>query len=782
MKFPFSLRSLLIGTLVLLGIGLSASPIQAIAVTSNVSSAGIITSSNLNGSTKMMRALPDGSIYFLGTSAANFGVLSADKSSFSLISYDQALGTHSSSDFVVTGNTIYVSIGGVSTFKVYKYSIDGNVATYESEAVAQSGAQAIALGPDGRIYNSRSSTINIYESDLSSASPQATYKAFSVPSKMFISGTNLYYFAITGALRKITDYSTGSIGVNGSTDVSLTTGLSTPAALHVVGDTSYVATAGAVLKISSAGSILWRLPVSLLSMTVDTSGNISVVNSAGTVTTFAPIGPASSFTATSNVSAVTLNWTAGSSASGSDFVGSVIVRSTSGIPTSVSDGTVVTQNNRGSSYQDTGLEASTTYYYTIFNQTSDGFYSSGVTLSVTTAAGTPDAPVLSASLPAPNSGSVSLSWTAPALTATFLLQRSQDGAPATTISSNMDVSVTSYSDTGLNDGSYVYSLYAISASGVTSDAGVAATVNIDTTAPSAPTLEASKPIANGTTISLSWTVPSTTATFLLQRSMDGNSATLVSSNMASSVSSYTDTGLTDGDYVYSLYAIDEVGNTSNAGLSTTVTIDTIAPSAPSLEVSKPTPNGTTVSLAWSTPSGAAKFALFRSKDNADPVSVSSNISLSTTSYTDTDLTDGYYIYSIYAIDEVGNTSNAETSITMTIDTTAPDAPSTLYTQKNAPNGSSVEITWDVPTGTATFLLQRSKDGADPVSVSSNIASSVTSYTDTDLTDGYYIYSIYAIDEVGNTSNASVSATVNIDLTAPDAPSLEASKPTANGST
>ncbi|MGE4170728.1 MAG: hypothetical protein AB7F28_08450, partial [Candidatus Margulisiibacteriota bacterium] len=563
----------------------------------NVNTAGSLST------VKSMRVDSDGTMYFLHGNANSFSRLSSDGTSYTSMSFSTAIPNASSGlDFVITGNILFVA-NQASPQRISRYDLSGSTATFVASANTGSGAPALAIGPDGVVYFSRSNILAAFDSSLSSVPTSGRYISTSntlatVARSYFSTNGNFYYTAINGSVRRLIP--PGNAGQD-TIVATANNGNNTPGFFVAPDGTMYTASPNSVKKWSPTGNALWNMSFgtggvpALSAMAVDATGNIYVTNTNGDVRLYQPINPVSEFSATSaSATSVTLNWTSG--ALDSDFGGVMIRRSSSGTPTSVSDGTLVTQNNTGSSYQDTGLEASTTYYYTIFNKTSDGFYSSGVTLSVTTAAGTPDAPVLSATLPAPNSGSVSLSWNAPALTATFLLQRSQDGGPATTVSANMDVSVTSYSDTGLNDGAYVYSLYAISASGVTSNAGVAATVNIDVTAPSPPSLEASKPTPNGTTVSLVWSTPSGAAKFALFRSKDNADPVSVSSNIPLSTTSYTDTDLTDGDYVYSIYAIDEVGNTSNAGISTTVNIDTTAPNAPSSF--NATASGNAIALSW----------------------------------------------------------------------------------------------------------------------------------------------------------------------------------------
>ncbi|MDL2193088.1 Ig-like domain-containing protein, partial [Cobetia sp. LC6] len=60
------------------------------------------------------------------------------------------------------------------------------------------------------------------------------------------------------------------------------------------------------------------------------------------------------------------------------------------------------------------------------------------------------------------------------------------------------------------------------------------------------------------------------------------------------------------------------------------------------------------------------------------------------SYTpSTDLTDGDHVFSVTATDEAGNVSAPSGEFTLTVDTTAPDAPVLSETDGETANGSTV---------------------------------------------------------------------------------------------
>ncbi len=105
-----------------------------------------------------------------------------------------------------------------------------------------------------------------------------------------------------------------------------------------------------------------------------------------------------------------------------------------------------------------------------------------------------------------------------------------------------------------------------------------------------PTLSAS---VSDQTVSLSWNVPGGTQTFMLRRSTvaapsNSSDGTLVDT-FANTTTTYDDTGLANGTYYYSVFAING-GLTSAPGSAGPVTVNYTAPVVESSEPA-PTPRG-----------------------------------------------------------------------------------------------------------------------------------------------------------------------------------------------
>ena len=128
------------------------------------------------------------------------------------------------------------------------------------------------------------------------------------------------------------------------------------------------------------------------------------------------------------------------------------------------------------------------------------------------------------------------------------------------------------------------------------------------------------------------------------------------------------------------------------------------------------------------------------------------------------------VYSITATatDASGNISSVSSSISITIDTTAPDAPTSLATTSTDTNDTTPTISGtaeadsiitllngDIVLGTATT----DNEGAFSVTPSSS------------LEDGNYSLEAKATDSAGNISSESTSISITIDTTAPDAPTF-----------
>ena len=255
----------------------------------------------------------------------------------------------------------------------------------------------------------------------------------------------------------------------------------------------------------------------------------------------------------------------------------------------------------------------------------------------------------------------------------------------------------------------------------------------DVTPPAAPT--GFSAVATTTTVTLNWTNPVDVdfASTTIRRSTSAYPSNMLSGTAVTSVSSptatYSDTGLADATYYYSIFAIDTNGNSSLAATAS-ARVDTTPPAAPT--GFSATPTGSTVVLNWTNPTDSdfASITIRRSTTGYPTTSGSDTLvtsGISTTSYSDTSLADGVYYYSIFALDDTGNISTAAHATT-TVDTVTPVLTVTTaipsYTNDSTPNyvfnstkagtitygGSCASATTVATIGSNTITLNTLADG------------------------------------------------------------------------
>jgi hypothetical protein len=145
--------------------------------------------------------------------------------------------------------------------------------------------------------------------------------------------------------------------------------------------------------------------------------------------------------------------------------------------------------------------------------------------------------------------------------------------------------------------------------------------------------------------------------------------------------------------------------------------------------------------------------------------------------------DGTYSYTVRAVDGAGNTSLDSASARVVYDTTAPGAPSA--TAVAGPVNGAVTLTWpavaDAGSGVAGYQVRRSSAGGsaptslnDGTAICGTLAAATLTCGDSGLTPGSsYRYAVFAIDGVGNVSDAGQTPAVLIpslvDRTPPKAP-------------
>ncbi|HPD32128.1 MAG TPA: fibronectin type III domain-containing protein [Phycisphaerae bacterium] len=167
-----------------------------------------------------------------------------------------------------------------------------------------------------------------------------------------------------------------------------------------------------------------------------------------------------------------------------------------------------------------------------------------------------------------------------------------------------------------------------------------------------------------------------------------------------------------------------------------------------------TPGNGQVALSWNASAGATSYDVKRSTVSGGPYTVIAN-DITTTSYTNTGLTNGTtYYYVVSAANSEGESPNsAEASATPQVP--VPPVPTGLTA---TPGNGQIALAWNVSAGATSYNVKRSTASGGPYTT---IASPTTnSYTNTGLTNGtVYYYVVSAVNAAGESANSSqVSAT------------------------
>jgi chitodextrinase len=242
--------------------------------------------------------------------------------------------------------------------------------------------------------------------------------------------------------------------------------------------------------------------------------------------------------------------------------------------------------------------------------------------------------------------------------------------------------------------------------------------------------------------------------------------------------SFTEALTPDGSYSYTLRAVDAAGNVSAASSALSVTVDTVAPSVPSVPgLHAGSDSGfsnsdhiTNVASPTLDLSGfGTYYRLFRGA-----AQVSTDYA-TVTSFTEASpLTDGSYSYTLRAVDAAGNLSAASGALAVSIDTVAPSVPNVPDLNGASDSGFSAS---DNITNDTTPTLDLSGFGSyyrlfrGSTQLSGDYATASSFTEASPLTDGSYSYALRAVDTAGNVSSATSALSVTVDTVAPAVPNV-----------
>lgn len=253
-----------------------------------------------------------------------------------------------------------------------------------------------------------------------------------------------------------------------------------------------------------------------------------------------------------------------------------------------------------------------------------------------------------------------------------------------------------------------------------------------------------------------------------------------------------DQPLSEGTHNLSAIATDVAGNASNAG-TFTLTIDTTPPAAPVISSAEGLigTNLQTLSNGSSTKSlnpelsgtgePGAKITIYDNGGSIGTVTVQPD---GTWTFTPPNaLPEGPHKFTATATDVAGNTGIPSASFTLTVDNTPPAQPAApIITDDVAPvtgvvtNGNTNDTTPTFSgTGTSGDVISVYLDGnTTPLGTTKVGADGTWSFTPTTyINPDSYQVTITATDPAGNVSQPSTAVTLNIDITPPATPTIEA---------
>lgn len=327
-------------------------------------------------------------------------------------------------------------------------------------------------------------------------------------------------------------------------------------------------------------------------------------------------------------------------------------------------------------------------------------------------------------------------------------------------------SATSFTDTGLFSG--VTYWYMVMASNDTGDSALSSAVSGTTTAeateaPSTPAnLTASS--VSSSSVTLTWDLASGATSYQLERSDDGSTwpGTYIYNDAANT---HIDTTVSSGTtYYYRVIATNSV-DSSVASAAIQVTTDLAVPTGLTVD----TPTQSSLTISWTSVTGADGYALARSDDNG--LTYTDISAPATNSYVDSTLASGTTYY--YKVKATNSTTSAESSYSSAKAGLTKPATPTAPTVGSATE-SSLTISWTAVTGATKYYVYSDKTTSGTFS-DLEYSGSDTAFTDSGLTvsttSTTYNYQVRAWNSSGYSgySTTGTGDTLAAASTAPDQP-------------
>jgi len=306
--------------------------------------------------------------------------------------------------------------------------------------------------------------------------------------------------------------------------------------------------------------------------------------------------------------------------------------------------------------------------------------------------------------------------------------------------------LTSYTVTGLTNGTtYYFAVTASNAGGTGPNSNQLSAVP-KAASPIAPVLNTAT--SGNAQVALSWsTVTGATSYSVKYGTATGVYGTPV---VVGNLTSYTVPGLTNGTTYYFVVTASNAGGTSSNSNQLSAVPQVASPIAPVLNTA--TSGNTQVALSWIASTGATSYSIKYGKTSGvygTPVVVGN-----LTSYTVTGLTNGTTYYFAVTASNAGGTSPNSNQLSATPQVPAPPAP-TLNTA--TPGDSNVALSWTAVTGATSYTVQY---GTVSGVYQAESVGNVTNFTVIGLTNGTtYYFVVAAVNANGTSPNSNVMSSV-----------------------